>query len=166
MSQQGWIQIMKPVSSILKFRLPWDLPGGLTKYLDGTIYFPVYGKVLTHEARLVVRRGAKVINYNNRLYEGQMAYYNQVLRPAMYSYGGQTKCFDCTSFRHIVCDYLVKTGLPDPSETGDYSLVDQKCSEIETELNYFRHQWDTMRMRSGISSNLRNGEEEDEEVRA
>jgi hypothetical protein len=56
LSQQGWHEILQPVSSILKFRLPWN--GSNLSYLNETIHLPVYWKLLTHEARLCVPRGA------------------------------------------------------------------------------------------------------------
>lgn len=83
-AQESWMNIMCPRSSMLKFRLPWNIGNGKTVYPEGKIFLPVYGKILTHEARLVVERGALDFRYDNRLYEGQMAYFNQVLRPALY----------------------------------------------------------------------------------
>ena len=138
---------MNPVSSILKFRLPWT--GIQTRYLKGTVNFPVFGKIMTHEARLVVDRGAEVISYDNKLYEGQMAHFNQVLRPAVYTYGGQTGCFDCTSFRKIVYDYLLAT---DPSNTGNFDLVDIKCNKILTDLNELKNKWEGTRKKSEPSA--------------
>jgi hypothetical protein len=102
--QRRWLEIMCPLASILKFRLPWR--EGVTNYLSGRIYFPVYGKKLTHEARLVVCKDAPPVEYDNRVYEGQMAYFNWILRPAIqYAFGGE-RCYDCTAFRWIVCQYL------------------------------------------------------------
>jgi hypothetical protein len=103
-SQQGWLEILQPVSSILKFRLPWD--GVSTSYLDGEILFPVFGREVTHEARLCVPRGASVIEYDNKQYEGLMAYFNQEFRPAIFEFAGQSRCFDCTSFRWVMGQYL------------------------------------------------------------
>ena len=146
-NQLGWLRIINPVSSILKFRLPWT--GIKTMYLKGKVYFPVFGKRMTHEARLVVDRGAEVISYDNKLYEGQMAYFNQVLRPAVYTYGGKTGCFDCTSFRKIVYDYLLAT---DPSNTGNFDLVDIKCNKILTDLNELKNKWEGTRKKSEPSA--------------
>jgi hypothetical protein len=96
-AQMNWHRIMSPRASLMKFRLPWTVP--FTDYLSGIIYLPVYGKKLTHEARLLVFRGAPVIRYDNKLYEGQMAYFNQFIRRNTYP-GGQ--CFDCYTLRQLV----------------------------------------------------------------
>ena len=157
MNQQKWLQIMNPVLSILKFRLPWDPPGGKTSYLDGIVYFPVFGKRLTHEARLVVNRGAGVIDYDNSLYEGWMAHFNQFRRPATYNYYGQKGCFDCTSFRKIVREYLEFTGSPNPSIPRNYDPVNQKCIEIVTKLKRFQNEWGEMRKDSEPLKNPHRG---------
>ena len=91
-AQMGWHQILNPRASLLKFRLPWNRERSL--YLDGTICLPIFGKRLTHESRLFVLRGAKVVEYDNRTYQRQMAYFNQVTRHSMHA-GGM--CFDCFS---------------------------------------------------------------------
>ena len=64
-AQMGWHLALNPVASILKFRLPWDLEPH-THYLDGEICLPVFGRHLTHEARLIVTRGATQVDYDNR----------------------------------------------------------------------------------------------------
>jgi hypothetical protein len=157
-NQQDWLRIMNPVSSMLKFRLPWSLEKKTT-YLSGRIYFPVFGKKLTHEARLVVDKDALDMEYDNSLYEGQMAYFNQSIRPTMYSYGGRRGCFDCTSFRKIVCDYLVAAGLPDPSMTGNYGPIDQGCNTILEKLHKYTLRWTSMQSRNGRSRSLQDDED-------
>jgi hypothetical protein len=157
-AQQKWLQLMNPVSSMLKFRLPWDLHKKTT-YLGGKINFPVFGKRGTHEARLVVERGAGPTRYDNGLYEGQMACFNKLLRPAMFDLDGYIGCFDCTSFRIIVYDYLVATSKS--SEIGD---VDQKCKEIVTELNKLKQTWEEIQKRKsrGNPSATRDSEEDED----
>jgi hypothetical protein len=157
-AQQKWLRIMNPVSSMLKFRLPWDLDQKkITEYLGGKIHFPVFGKRLTHEARLVVERGAGPTRYDNGLYEGQMACFNQLLRPAMFDLDGYIGCFDCTSFRIIVYDYLVATSKS--SEIGD---VDQKCKEIVTELKHLKQTWEENQQSRETPSATRDSEEDED----
>jgi hypothetical protein len=154
-AQQKWLRIMNPVSSMLKFRLPWDLhKKKITEYSRGKIYFPVFGKRLTHEARLVVERGAGLTRYDNGLYEGQMACFNQFLRPAMFDLNGYIGCFDCTSFRIIVYNYLVAT-----SKSRKMADVDRKCKEIVTELKRLKNEWEEIQESRGIPS----AAEEDED---
>ena len=137
-AQRRWVEIMDPVASMLKFRLPWRR--GVTNYLGGRLYFPVYGKALTHEARLVVPRGASAVDYDNRRYEQHMAHFNRVLRPSVHTvFGGRSGCYDCTAFRWIVCGYLLKTG------ELDVAAIDERCAAIELELRGYMKAWNNAR---------------------
>ena len=139
-AQRRWLEVMRPQSSILKFRLPWSVGGGTTNYPSGGIYFPVYGKQLTHEARLIVPMDAPAIEYDNLLYERQMAYFNSKMRPAIYpSFGG--RCYDCTAFRWIVCKFLAASVGYDMGSTLDFSAIDNKCHSIERELEQLKQRW-------------------------
>ena len=51
-AQVRWMRIMKPVCSMLKFRLPWS--GGRTMYAKGEIRLPIWGPITTTESRLIV----------------------------------------------------------------------------------------------------------------
>ena len=64
---------MKPAASMLKFRLPWG--DGVSEYLAGKIYLPVWGPQTTTETRLIVT-DIKEASYDNRKYEEQMFYFN------------------------------------------------------------------------------------------
>ena len=119
--QKEWNAILQPVSSMFKFRLPWDLTQN-THYLSGQIQLPIFGKKLTHETRLIVQAGAPDVPYENRRYERQMAYFNQYVRPSTYEDG---RCYDCVAFRQVVSAYL---------GTGDADLVDTMCREIEQQI--------------------------------
>lgn len=99
-NQMKWHILMNPRASMLKFRLPWT--SGKTKYLNGDIYFPVYGPQTTTESRLVVdnnihkqvykkehnnstidddRSSANVyIEYDHQKYWEQMFHFNSVIR--------------------------------------------------------------------------------------
>jgi len=135
LSQMQWFFILDPLAGIFKFRLPWDMEPS-TEYLDGLIYLPVFGRFLTHESRLVVQRGAQMKTYNNARYEGQMAFFNQKLRTAIYPGG---RCYDCTVFRAIIKGYLEK-----PVVDKD---VEMMCSDIENELKRNGRIWSTMQRR-------------------
>jgi hypothetical protein len=153
LSQKGWLEILQPVASILKFRLPWD--GASTRYLDGKILFPVYGKEVTHEARLWVPKGANIVDYDNKQYEGVMAYFNQEFRPAIYEFAGQYKCFDCTSFRWIVGKYLQTAGM-----THSDAAIDRKCVIIEITLFRFRQKYNKkLRKNWGCTSSCKDAEQ-------
>lgn len=125
-AQMGWHQALNPVASLLKFRLPWDLEP-VTHYLEGEIWLPVFGKALTHEARLLVLREAGCVPYDNRKYERRMAYFNRVQRVAVYDQGF---CYDCTALRKILQEYL-----------GGEEGVESLRADIEWELDSMRRRW-------------------------
>ena len=121
LSQFEWHDTLDPVASMFKFRLPWDLEPQ-TLYLEGVIQLPVFGKHLTHEARLIVQRDASLVPYDNRKYERQMAHFNRVQRVALYETG---RCYDCTAFRKILGEYLGNRGEEE---------VEDLCRVIESEV--------------------------------
>lgn len=123
LAQMGWYQRLRPKAGLLKFRLPWDVEAE-TVYLGGTILFPVFGKQYTHESRLIVQGPAPSLEcYDNIKYERQMAFFNRVLRPAIYTNG---KCYDCTAFASVVAKYL---GVQPASAS-----VARECRRIEADL--------------------------------
>ena len=107
--QMLWHEIMNPKASMLKFRLSWEK--GITNYLDGKIYLPVWGRATTTESRLIVE-GNDRKDYDNTEYEEQMFYFNSVTRVAKYNHDiimkGIDHCYDCSSEIHIWKEYLNK----------------------------------------------------------
>jgi len=107
-AQKRWHELMKPLKSILKFRLPWD-PGS-TSYLDGLIYLPVWGPQTTSEARLVPTSGTK--DYDHTDYEQQMFCFNTVSRVKWYPHKVQGEgidhCFDCASEIFVLKQFIDK----------------------------------------------------------
>ena len=111
-AQQRWHMLMKPRWSMLKFRLSWNK--GLSEYLEGKIYLPIFGPITTTESRLIVARDAKITHYDNTKYEEQMFFFNTVLRPSLYHHTvsgvgseGLDHCYDCTSEIHVLRNYLL-----------------------------------------------------------
>eukprot|EP00961_Rhodomonas_salina_P038271 514665-Rhodomonas_salina.4 len=113
LSQQRWHDIIKPIKSILKFRLPWT--PGETEYLSGDVYLQPFGPITTTETRLVPH-GHERIMWDNKKYEQQMFYFNTVTRVARYSHSmpvgrpslGIDYCYDCRAEVHIIEAYLCK----------------------------------------------------------
>ena len=129
-AQMGWHRILNANASLLKFRLPWNLTEQ-THYLNGMICLPIFGKRLTHETRLLVERGADMMTvYDNRRYERQMAYFNRVLRVAVYDSG---LCYDCTAFRRVLAAYL--------GNAATANRVEALCDEIEREMGARGRAW-------------------------
>jgi cap2 methyltransferase len=107
--QQEWHRIMQPVAGMYKFRLPWS--AGETEYLDGEVFLPVWGPQTTTETRLIVTKPASARRlWNNRRYEEQMFYFNNVTRCCLYEHdvaaAGLDHCFDCSSEVRILRQYL------------------------------------------------------------
>eukprot|EP00730_Choanoeca_flexa_P012663 TRINITY_DN4501_c0_g1_i2.p1 TRINITY_DN4501_c0_g1~~TRINITY_DN4501_c0_g1_i2.p1 ORF type:complete len:548 (+),score=154.80 TRINITY_DN4501_c0_g1_i2:58-1701(+) len=109
-AQMRWHNIMKPKASMLKFRLPYD-QDGLTTYLKGDIWLPIWGPITTTEARLVVE-GFETTEYDNMKYEEQMFHFNTITRVARYKHDvkgeGIDYCFDCRAEVGVLLGYLDK----------------------------------------------------------
>ena len=78
--QMEWHLALNPVRSMLKFRLNYSNFGmGETRYLDGDVYLPIWGPQTTTETRLVPF-GKEIKDWDNKLYEEQMFYFNTQTR--------------------------------------------------------------------------------------
>lgn len=122
--QAGWLRILRPFVTSVKFRLPWG--SGRTLYFDGTIRLQAYPPHTSTETRLIIERGAidaPLRTYDNLEYEEQLAYHNTVGRVCGYDHPvilpGIDHCFDCAQMVAIVGDYLARSGRPStPSAIG------------------------------------------------
>eukprot|EP00961_Rhodomonas_salina_P164988 2223290-Rhodomonas_salina.1 len=83
LSQQRWHDIIRPLKSLLKFRLPWT--AGETEYLAGDVFLQAFGPITTTEARLVPHGHGRVM-WDHRRYEAQMFHFNTVTRVARYEH--------------------------------------------------------------------------------
>ena len=72
--QMRWHELMAPLASMLKWRLPWT--EGETDYLDGEVRLPVWGSQSTTEGRLWVKGGAGYRRWKHRRFEQQMYHFN------------------------------------------------------------------------------------------
>eukprot|EP01095_Lingulamoeba_sp_RSL-Kostka_P002117 TRINITY_DN1300_c1_g1_i5.p1 TRINITY_DN1300_c1_g1~~TRINITY_DN1300_c1_g1_i5.p1 ORF type:complete len:524 (-),score=159.89 TRINITY_DN1300_c1_g1_i5:2-1573(-) len=131
--QQNWHDLLEPLSSMLKFRLPYSSTD-TTEYLSGDIYLPVWGPLTTSESRLITHPGKERKIYDNAIYESQMFYFNTITRPALYyheiSSNELDHCYDCRAEIHILSEYLKK-----------YSInksVDQLSTEISHNISIHR----------------------------
>jgi hypothetical protein len=108
--QMRWHQIIRPVASMLKFRLPWT--PGTSRYLAGDIYLPTWGPITTTEARLICLRDAPIVDYDNTAYEEEMFFFNTVQRVGLYNHGvkgeGLDHCYDCTAEIHVLKKFIEK----------------------------------------------------------
>lgn len=137
--QLNWWKIINPFMSMFKFRLPWS--EGKTIYLEGDIYIQPYPGPTSTETRLIVRKNAKLIEYDNIQYESLCFYHNVNIRTKKF---GDCKynikdhlidnCYDCTSFIHIVKQYIELTN----SKYSKYSVL-ELIKEIQHEITFGKH---------------------------
>lgn len=108
--QKNWVLKLNPKASMLKFRLPWE--GGVTEYLDGQVYLPIWGRETTTETRLISVSPYKLVKYDNKKYEEQCFYFNRVTRVQYYEHPvmaeGMDHCYDCASEDFVLQEYLTK----------------------------------------------------------
>ena len=120
LAQQRWYEIMHPVITSLKFRLPWpgksvlqNNPDNTVEYLDGEIHLPIWGRHSTTETRLVIM-GPSVTkrSYDCKVYEEEMSFFNRVVRPSIHPHPpvrGLDACFDCTAEVNLLAQYCLRT---------------------------------------------------------
>ena len=132
--QKLWIDIMQPVLSMVKFRLPWDT--STTEYLEGEIYRQAFSPLRSSETRLLIKQGAKSVTYSNGLYDQQCAAHNANrgnshhhpdIEHVSLENSSLDKCYDCTNFVYTIFHYLDSMGKPTDSDSV-MSLI----KELET----------------------------------
>jgi hypothetical protein len=110
--QQKWVQIINPEYAQLKFRIPRH--NNIYSYLEGEIYYQMFPPQATTETRLVVKKNAKLKNYNLEDYENNLYFHNRVLRACVYQYDkkdnvrGLDHCYDCSACINILKKYKKK----------------------------------------------------------
>jgi cap2 methyltransferase len=126
--QKMWVEIIDPVESHLKFRLPYPdiLPEytAKTKYLYGYVFKQAWAPQSSTEGRLVpIRKEGKFAlrDYDNKDYEEKMFHHNSVVRETVQFLEpvNNTKCivsselgqdYDCTSEMFTLKQYLELMG--------------------------------------------------------
>jgi len=102
---------LRPRKALLRFRLPWGK--GVTRFLDGKLLLPVWGKQTTTEALLIPDADGKEKEYDHIQFEERMFYFNTVRRVQYYRHSvvgvrGLDHCYDCASEVFIMGKYLEK----------------------------------------------------------
>lgn len=115
--QQGWVSIMEPDLSVLKFRLPWNKP--TMSYLDGIVFIQQYPPRSSTESRLYILKSQcnSRKEYDCKKYESQFAYHNRASRLQYYTWAnkyntsviskvsGMDHCYDCSACLRILEEY-------------------------------------------------------------
>jgi len=115
--QLQWWKIMKPDLSMFKFRLPWE--PGYTEYPKGDIYLQIFPSALSTETRLIVKKNAPMIKYDNTKYEEACFKHNTIYRKMSYNTtlgnsldlqkDGLDNCYDCARYISVMEDYIKLT---------------------------------------------------------
>eukprot|EP00467_Chlorarachnion_reptans_P019636 CAMPEP_0114496850 /NCGR_PEP_ID=MMETSP0109-20121206/5994_1 /TAXON_ID=29199 /ORGANISM="Chlorarachnion reptans, Strain CCCM449" /LENGTH=351 /DNA_ID=CAMNT_0001674159 /DNA_START=108 /DNA_END=1162 /DNA_ORIENTATION=+ len=107
--QRDIFKTMEPRKALLRFGLPWGK--GESRYLEGEIYLPVWGKQTTAEALLVPGEEGRETVYDHNEFEEKMFYFNTVHRVQYYRHliddvRGVDHCFDCATEVFVLGEYL------------------------------------------------------------
>lgn len=137
--QQRWVETIQPVACMLKLRFPYK--PGITEYLDGDIYLPVWGPRTTSEARLIATKPYTKRKYEHSYYEDGMYAHNAVVRSAYHDVSkwhlelgvGYDRCYDCMAEIHIIQQYLASVSHLEDDGTlsflGLVERIDAECSK-------------------------------------
>merc|ERR1711968_106218 len=111
LDQQTWHEIMRPIASLLKFRLPYPPPNETTKYLAGQIRLPIYGGKTNTDAFLIVDDPeCHEIEYSWKEFEDLMFHHNTRTREMFYPHSIQDAyvdhCYDCRAEIYVIQTYL------------------------------------------------------------
>ncbi len=128
--QMDWVMLMRPLAYMLKFRLPWT--AGTTRYLRGDVHLPIWGRATTTETRLICRGLPEFVDYDNKLYEEQLFYFNRVTRAEYHDHptdlGEDTDhCYDCAAEDLVLRQYLAKSLGREPT-SGETRALSRRIS--------------------------------------
>lgn len=124
--QKSWFKIINPLCGLLKFRLPWK--DGTTIYLDGKLYYQVWGGRHTTESRLSPKQRELTCKYDHREYEEKMHFFNRISRRQIYKneiecYGN---CYDCFAEIYILSRFLDAFILPNEPNQKDIPEIKEE----------------------------------------
>lgn len=110
--QREWVEIIGPVASHLKFRLPYLEKDTTYNYLDGTVFFQAFPGPTSTETRLVVEGRGQPREWDANKYNDQLFHHNTITRVTHYPHNveapGLDHCFDCAFEVFIIRQYLEK----------------------------------------------------------
>lgn len=144
--QLEWWKIINPNLSMFKFRLPWK--EGETEYPEGDIYIQPFPGPTSTETRLICKKNAKIITYNNKKYESQMFHHNIIGRYKKYhcilgnnlsiEKDSIDNCYDCISFVSIIELYLQNTGWKN-TDSGYKKEIKRLILDIQDNITFGKH---------------------------
>ena len=115
--QKNWYNIIAPLCSLLKFRLPWDKKN--TMYLKGDLYYQVWQPRHSSESRLSPEAPFSECAYDNLEYDEKMHFFNRITRRQLYKNDAKCygNCYDCFSEMYVLSRYIERFILPNESES-------------------------------------------------
>ena len=83
-AQKGWVEIMKPNRTMLKYKMPYPQLDKTSdyEYFDGQIRLQCWAPISSAETRLIFDSQIKCKKWNVIKYERQMSWFNNVMRLA------------------------------------------------------------------------------------
>lgn len=111
--QRIWCNIINPKAALLKFKLSWNYKQ--TEYFDGDIYFQIWNRNNSLEARMVPKLHSSKV-YNNKIYEEVFFYYNKITRRTDFKNNSAVKDI----FKNIQCVGTYYDGIVESMILYDY----------------------------------------------
>jgi len=125
--QKEWVEILKPVMSLLKFRMSYHMKEHeKMTYLKGILYYGIWPRPVSGETRLLVKKAdiGKDVAYDFTDYEETMFYHNKVRRSFCYPIEDRYKkymtgakntycsCYDCMMELTTLNKYAIMSRRP------------------------------------------------------
>lgn len=116
-TQRIWLQILNPAASLLKFVMPYPIPGvpSTVEYFNGIIFLQPWAGATSSETRLLVTTNRSIKEYDVKQYEETLFYHNTVIRTTYYQNveGVPTDligchCYDCAAELFVLGKYIQK----------------------------------------------------------
>lgn len=122
--QAHWHEMIAPIRSMLKFRLPYTYEWApkTMKYLAGTVYRQPWAPQTSTETRLVPDVPSSMMDWDIKKYESQLFYHNTIVRekflysnPYVDASQGLTLDYDSTAHAYILSRYISKIRKEEPT---------------------------------------------------
>ena len=141
MMQQQWVKTLRPVLSLLKFRMSYNMKTDYSlTYLKGTLYFGIWAKRTSGECRLLVDAldGFSLARYGYSDYERTQAYHNRYVRSYGFTEaiskfqdliidkGYYCPCYDCFAEMSVIKAYAAA---PIPGKLTMLGAIDMIMSD-------------------------------------
>jgi len=110
-AQIKWVQILKPIKAMLKYRCPYaNVIDGGSQMFKGTLFLQAWAPPSSTETRLVVDDSFELTTYDHLAYEEWLFHHNSVDRLKTYSQpiqtGGLDQSYDASMEVLILAEYL------------------------------------------------------------